>query len=109
MIEPPSSRSRRRATDPLLRLLAINAAIGAGVAAMLTVLVIVTDTAHLRTLILTSDEPWIPVLLLLFGFLVTMCSVAMGAAIMTLPRDDDDDPPSGTREPALARVRVARG
>ena len=102
--------------DPLLRLLGINWLIGAAVAAALAVVVIVTDTAHLRSLMMASSEPWIPMLLLFFGFMITMCSVAMGAAIMFLPKDDDDDEPKGGMKlevlklphltPALAPVRV---
>ena len=103
---------RTKRMDPLLRVLGINLAIGAGVAVLLATVVLATDTAHLRTLIFSSSEPWIPALLLVFGFVVTMGSVAMGTAIMLLPSDDDDDePPRGTRAPtlsALARVRAAR-
>ncbi len=87
--------SRRLRDDPLLRLLGINWLIGAVVAAALAVVVLITDTAHLRTLAMSSSEPWIPILLLFFGFMITMCSVAMGAAIMFLPEDDDDDEPKG--------------
>jgi hypothetical protein len=107
---------RRLRDDPLLRLLGINWLIGAGVAAALALVVLITDTAHLRTLMLASSEPWIPILLLFFGFMVTMCSVAMGAAIMFLPKDDDDDEPKGGMKlevlklphfgPALAPVRA---
>ena len=107
---------RRLRDDPLLRLLGINWLIGACVAAALAAVVLITDTAHLRTLMMSSSEPWIPILLLFFGFMVTMCSVAMGAAVMFLPKDDDDDEPKGGMKlevlklphlrPALAPVRV---
>jgi hypothetical protein len=107
---------RRLRDEPLLRLLAINWLIGAGVAAALAAVVLITDTAHLRTLMMSSSEPWIPILLLFFGFIVTMSSVAMGAAIMFLPKDDDDDEPKGGMKlevlklpqfgPALAPVRA---
>lgn len=86
---------RRLRDDPLLRLLGVNWLIGAVVAAALAAVVLITDTAHLRSLMFASREPWIPILLLFFGFMVTMCSVAMGAAIMFLPSDDDDDEPKG--------------
>ncbi len=81
--------------DPLLRLLAVNWLIGAGVAAALVALVLITDTARLRTLMFASSEPWIPMMLLFFGFMVTMCSVAMATAVMLLPSDDDDDGSGG--------------
>lgn len=86
---------RRLRDDPLLRLLGINWLIGAAVAAALAAVVLITDTARLRTLMFASGEPWIPMLLLFFGFMITMCSVAMGTAIMFLPTDDDDDEPKG--------------
>ncbi len=86
---------RRLRDEPLLRLLAVNWLIGAGVAAALAAVVLITDTAHLRSLMFASNEPWIALILLFFGFLVTMCSVAMGTAIMMLPRDDDDDDKHG--------------
>jgi hypothetical protein len=84
--------------DPLLRLLAVNWLIGAAVAVALVAFVLVTDTARLRTLMFASREPWIPLMLLFFGFLVTMCSVAMATAVMLLPEKDDDDqgPGGGT-------------
>ena len=108
---------RRLRDDPLLRLLGINWLIGAAVAAALAAVVLITDTARLRTLMFASGEPWIPILLLFFGFMVTMCSVAMGAAIMFLPSDDDDDEPKGGMKlevlklpelrPAMVPVRAA--
>lgn len=86
---------RRLRDEPLLRLLAINGLIGAAVATALAAVVLITDTAHLRTLIFASNEPWIGMALLFFGFVVTMGSVAMGTAVMMLPKDDDDDGPGG--------------
>lgn len=82
--------------QPLLRLLLINWLIGAGVAVVLVAVVLVTDTARLRTLMFSSAEPWLPLLLLFFGFFVTMCSVAMGTAVMMLPGDDDDESGGGS-------------
>ncbi len=86
---------RRLRDEPLLRLLAVNGLIGAVVAGALAAVVLITDTAHLRTLIFSSREPWIGIVLLFFGFVVTMGSVAMGTAVMLLPKDDDDDGPGG--------------
>lgn len=86
---------RRLRDDRLLHLLAVNWLIGAAVAVALTAVVLITDTAHLRSLAMASSEPWIPMLLLFLGFLITMSSVAMAAAVMMLPKDDDDDRPGG--------------
>ncbi len=81
--------------SPLLRLLAWNWLLGVVVATILFAAVMITDTAHLRTLIFASSEPWIPLILLYVGFLITMCSVTMGTAVMLLPEKDDDDGPGG--------------
>lgn len=95
---------RRLRDEPLLRLLAVNWLIGAAVAAALALVVLITDTAHLRTLMMASNEPWIGVILLFFGFMVTMCSVAMGTAIMMLPKDDDDDGPGGGAKAEVLKI-----
>ncbi len=47
-----------------------------------------SDVAGLRGLILHSDAPFVPVLLLCFGFAVTFGSVAIGASIIALGEDD---------------------
>lgn len=100
---------RRLRDEPLLRLLAVNGLIGAAVATALAAVVLVTDTAHLRTLIFASNEPWIGIALLFFGFLVTMGSVAMGTAVMLLPKDDDDDdgPGGGSKLEVLTLPQFA--
>ena len=95
---------RRLRDEPLLRLLAVNWLIGAAVALALCAVVLITDTARLRSLMLSSNEPWIGFVLLVFGFMVTMCSVAMATAVMTLPKDDDDDGPGGGSKLEVLRL-----
>ncbi|NRG19034.1 hypothetical protein HPQ64_15180 [Rhizobiales bacterium] len=80
---------RRLLREPLLRLLAINWAIGAFVAGLVTSGLLLLDTSGLRTLVLNSDNPAIPVAVLFCGLLITLTSAAMGAAIMLLPAKDD--------------------
>lgn len=75
--------------NPLFRLLAWNWLAGAAVAVILFGGLIGTNAMHLRDLILESDQPLVPVSMLIAGFLVTFCSVAMGTAIMTLPLEGD--------------------
>ncbi len=70
--------------QPLLRLLAINLAIGATAAALLLVGLIVLNPDRLRDLILADRSPATALGLLLFGFLITFGSVAMGTAIMAI-------------------------
>lgn len=98
--------------DPLFRLLAWNWLAGAVIAVLLAGAVLAFDVAHLRSLIAGSSEPVVPVLLLVFGFLITMCSVTMGTAIMGLGAEPPSGADSGRRSRAedfgeFARVAVA--
>jgi hypothetical protein len=102
----PQTRSNR---NPLLRLLAINCLAGMFVAVLMVGGLLWTDTAQLWTLISTTQDPVTPIVLLGFGLMLTLGSVAMGTAIMALPYEDDKEPPKGTRErlvPALAYVKT---
>ena len=90
-----SDRKTNRASVfrvPLFRLLAINLLIGITVAALLVGGLLLLNPGGLRHLIFTDRSPWIAVGLLLFGFVVTFGSAAMGSAIMAagLPRNEDD-------------------
>ena len=97
----------RPSRNPLLRLLAINCLAGMFVAVLMVGGLLWTDTAHLWTLISTAHDPVVPIVLLFFGLMLTLGSVAMGTAIMALPYEDDKDPPNGTRAPAnLAPIYV---
>ena len=71
---------------PLFRLLAINLAAGVALAALLV--------GGLRDLIFADESPIAALGLLLFGFVVTFGSAAMGSAIMAagLPKADDKTP-----------------
>lgn len=88
-------KPRFLAENPLLRVLAINLLTGTVVALMLVIGLVVTDTAHLGTLILNAEEPWIAVALLFFGLVVTLGSVAMATAIWMLPYDGESDGEGG--------------
>ena len=95
---------------PLFRLLAINLAIGVTVAALLVGGLLVLDPYHLRDLIFADRSPGTALGLLLFGFVVTFGSAAMGTAIMAmgLPRRADDAGPRGGL-PRLATQELNRG
>ena len=84
-------------SSPFFRLLAINWLIGAFAAVLVLCGLLWLDTGGLRSLILNSPEPWLPILVLLFGLMVTLCSAAMGAAVMALPSSDDEDRGKGQR------------
>ncbi|MCZ8375752.1 MAG: hypothetical protein O9342_10275 [Beijerinckiaceae bacterium] len=94
----------------LFRLLIINGLAGAllGVAFVLGILAL--DVAQIRTMLVASGEWLVPVGLLTMGSVVTFASVAMGGAIMLMPREDGDRPghplPPAQRSGHLAPVRI---
>jgi hypothetical protein len=69
---------------PLIRLLVINLAIGAAIAALMLGGLMALNPGNLRGLIIADRNGAAAFLLLGFGLVVTFGSVAMGAAIMTL-------------------------
>ncbi|WP_319410358.1 hypothetical protein [uncultured Cohaesibacter sp.] len=89
---PPSRRQvsgvRGIIQNPLIRLLAINWLIGLLATVLIVAGLLVTNAAGLQELIFNSENPLVPLALLFFGLLITICSVAMGAAVMSLPKDD---------------------
>jgi len=76
--------------EPLFRLLAINLAIGATVAALMLGGLLALNPYGLRDLIVADRSPLTALGLLLFGFVVTFGSVAMGTAVMAIGRGDRD-------------------
>jgi hypothetical protein len=70
--------------QPLLRLLAVNIAAGASVAVLMLGGLLALNPYGLRGLILSDRAGGVALALLLFGFLITFGSAAMGTAIMTL-------------------------
>jgi len=96
----------------LIRFLLINAGIGALVAIGVVAALILTDTHALGRLIMADRDPVVAVVLLAFGFVITLGSAAMGAAIMGLPYGEGGDR-KGRRlarqapEPELAPATVS--
>ncbi|HEY5130440.1 MAG TPA: hypothetical protein VIJ35_24670 [Bradyrhizobium sp.] len=81
---------------PLFRLLAINLAAGAALAALLVGGLLALNPFGLRDLILADSSPGTALGLLLFGFVVTLGSTAMGTAIMAIgQRKADGDAARG--------------
>ncbi|MGJ5041753.1 MULTISPECIES: hypothetical protein [unclassified Bradyrhizobium] len=102
----PSQQPRRLLQIPLFRLLAINLALGLGMAVVLVGGLLLLDPWGLRHLIFADHSPVVAIGLLLGSFFVTFGSTAMGTAIMALGRGDDDDGPhGGTRVHAQVKVR----
>lgn len=80
---------------PLLRLLAINLAIGIAAAALLVGGLLILNPGGLRHLIFTDRSPLVAVGLLLFGFIVTFGSAAMGSAVMAMGLREEENRPHG--------------
>ena len=90
----------------LFRMLAINLGIGLLIAAMLAAGLLWLDVGGLRHLILADRSPAVALGLLLFGFVITFGSAAMGTAIMALgPREKADHPRGGTGKALPATIR----
>ena len=105
MAPPPATLFRQ----PLLRLLAINLAIGVGAALLMLGGLMAINPHNLRDLILSDRSGGATIVLLLFGLAVTFGSVAMGTAIMALGKSKDDAQgglkASTAPVPALAMAR----
>jgi hypothetical protein len=96
--ETPDDQQRRLniLRIPLFRLLAINLAAGAAAAALLVGGLLTLNPFGLRDLIFADNSPGIALGLLLFGFIVTFGSSAMGSAIMAMgKRQEEEDGPRG--------------
>jgi|GEM_PF-703981 len=90
MIRKSSPRSGNRRQSPsLLRFLALHLAIGSSVAVVVVVSLILTDAHALGRLILQDRDPVVAIAMLMIGFVITLGSAAMGAAIMGLPYGDN--------------------
>jgi hypothetical protein len=89
-------RSSRFQRAPLLRLLAINLAIGAAVTVLLVGGLLLVNPENLRELIFADRSPAVALGLLLFSFFVTLGSTAMGTAIMAAGQREDDGGPRGS-------------
>jgi hypothetical protein len=96
---------KQLARQPLIRLLAINLAIGITAALVMLGGLLALNPAGLRDLILADRAGGAALMLLLFGLVVTFGSVAMGTAIMTLGPDRKPDGGTGGKtDPVLVEV-----
>ena len=93
-------------------LLAINLAAGVALAALVVGGLLALNPGGLRHLIFADASPGTALGLLLFGFVVTFGSAAMGTAIMAMGRAADDEkrrgPPAPVAQPAHAMAPARR-
>ncbi len=76
---------------PLFRLLAINLAIGSGIAVLSVGALLALNPLNLRDLIFADRDGSMVTMLLVFDFIITLGSAAMGTAIMSLGRGAHGD------------------
>ena len=105
-LEPllPMPGSRLLPHDPLHRLLLVNLAAGMAAALLLLGGLLLLNPANLRDLVLSDRSPETALALLLFGFVITFGSAAMGTAIMTIGRDRK--PPRGGQRADLPAATI---
>ncbi len=88
---PQDYRNPPSGTPPMLRFLALNLGIGVGVGIGFAALVVIANIGALKTLIAGAENPWLAIFLLYFMCASTFGSLAMGAAVMSLPYDTPDN------------------
>jgi hypothetical protein len=97
----------QRPASPLLRLFALHGALGATIGLLTTGTLVLSDVSGLWTLAAGDAGGWIAIALLTVGLCATFGGAAIATAIMLLPEDPGDDPPSGgRRDHALELVPV---
>ena len=91
----------------LLRLLALNLAIGTGAAWIFVGAIFLFDIGGVGSLAAAAGARWLAAIILAIVLTITWGSVSMGMAIFLLPKDEDDDSENGGRLiPASALVPV---
>lgn len=81
----PASFDRR-----LLRLLVSNCLVGMAAGVATTAVLVALDIGGLRTVLAATREAVLAIVVLAFAMAALMGSMAMGVAVMTLPRDFED-------------------
>ncbi|MGE5265935.1 MAG: hypothetical protein ACM3L9_01075 [Deltaproteobacteria bacterium] len=97
--EPDVAATKRNARLPhLVRFLGLHMATGLAVGVLIASLMIFTNLAGIKDLLVETQEPFIAIFLLYAFNALTFGSVAMGIAVMTMPYDgicDMRDPGDG--------------
>ncbi|MGD9784035.1 MAG: hypothetical protein AB7E80_12795 [Hyphomicrobiaceae bacterium] len=75
----------------LLTFLALHAALGVALGIAFASLVVLTNVAGIKDLLTDSSEPFIPMILFFASCALTIGSVTMGIAVMSLPLEEPDD------------------
>jgi hypothetical protein len=102
----PSIRPRKSLLpqNPLFRLLLVNGIIGIGISLLVLASLFYLNIGNLRSLVVTAEDPFVPVLMLAFGLIITLCSVVMGSAVMMLKPEDTGRGKGGGRGIGIERL-----
>ena len=97
-----AAREPVRRLPHLIRFLGLNMGIGVAIGVIVASMMIMSNLAGLKELLIEAREPFVAVLLLYAFNALTFGSVAMGVAVMTMPydgicdmRDPNDDKDAG--------------
>jgi hypothetical protein len=109
----PKTTRGKLPRHPLFRLLLVNGLAGAALGVLFVVGILVIDVAGIRNLLAGTGEWVIGLALLTMGSVTTFASVAMGGAIMLIPKPrdsgaDDSTGGHGALVPVRVRPRPAR-
>ena len=92
-------RRRWRSTDPVVRLMVGNGALGMALGALLATGILLFDVLGLRTLLWRSDVRLAGSILFIGWFALTFGGVVAAGAAILAGRDDDDEPRGGPKVP----------
>jgi hypothetical protein len=111
--EPHGTGSQR--IPPLLRFLGLHLALGAAIGVAVVSVILLSNLAGLKRLIVEAQNPFVPLLLLYTFNIITFSSVTMGIGIMTMPlekaeeaRRPEDEPEADDLHPRLAGARASK-
>ena len=89
------NRLRLGSDSHFLRVVALDACLGALLGIAFATVILWLDVGGLRTLLLGSDTAAAATLLFFFGFAATFSGAVCSTALMNAPADDDDDDTDG--------------
>lgn len=93
----------------LVRFLVRHWLVGAGATFVVVATLFAADIGGLRGLVMSAQNPLLPATMLFFGFLVTLTSASMGAALMSLGGGRSPSGPRGRglfAQPELVPIPV---
>lgn len=99
MREHEPSNTGPQPLPPLLRFLGLHLALGAAIGVAVVSLILLSNLAGLKRLIVDAQDPFVPLLLLYSFNVITFSSVTMGIGIMTLPLEKEDEEKEFVEQP----------